>query len=115
LRQKIAKPNCNQRKAEQRTFVQKFAHKMLMKLTTDFFKALAIGNCDADHELFPEFLRRLEPSLTASPAQPALQTEILTCLEQCLVGGSAKAALSHWRQMYRAHLPSSARLLQHLG
>ena len=88
-----------------------FSHSVSFNL----FQLLSIGECDTDHELFPEFLRRLETSLTAASAQPALQAEALVCLEQCLTGGSAKAALSHWRQMYRTYLPSSGRLLQHLG
>jgi hypothetical protein len=78
-------------------------------------QALSIGDCGDDHELFPELLRRLEASLTASSAQPALQAEVLRCLEQCIVGGAGRAALSHWRQMYRSFLPTSAKLLQHLG
>jgi hypothetical protein len=80
-----------------------------------FCQSLSIGDCDSDHELFPDFLRRLESTLSASPAQPALQAEVLTCLEQCLLGDAARAALSHWRQMYRAHFISSAKLLQSLG
>jgi hypothetical protein len=93
-----------------------FSVKCLVSLhSLSLFQSLSVGDCDNDHELFPEFLRRLETSLTASSAQPALQAEALLCLEQCLTGGSAKAALSHWRQMYRAYLPSSARLLNHLG
>ncbi len=39
LHQTITKANCNERKAEQSTFVKKGEHKMLMKLTTALFQA----------------------------------------------------------------------------
>jgi len=76
-------------------------------------KTLAIGDCSADHELFPEFLRRLDDFLLLSNGPNSYKNELLVSLSQC-VANNPDACISHWQQMYRAHLHSSSLLLCHL-
>ena len=74
---------------------------------------MAIRDCSDDHELFPEFLRRLDDFLLLSNGPTNYKTELLTSLSQC-VANNPEACISHWQQMYRAHLHSSSKLLCHL-
>ena len=76
-------------------------------------KKLAIGDCSVDHELFPEFLRRLDDFLLLSNGPNGYKNELLVSLSQC-VANNPDACISHWQQMYRAHLHSSSILLCHL-
>ena len=76
-------------------------------------KKLAIGDCSADHELFPEFLRRLDDFLLLSNGPNNYKNELLSSLLQC-VANNPTACVSHWQQMYRAHFHSSSILLRNL-
>ena len=75
-------------------------------------KKLSIGDCSFDHELFPEFLRRLEDLLLCNGATN-YKIELLTCLFQC-VANNPDACIFHWQQMYKANLHSSSKLLCYL-
>merc|ERR550532_3851138 len=76
-------------------------------------KKLAIGDCSADHELFPEFLRRLDDFLLLSNGPTNYKNELLNNLSQCYAN-NPMACVSHWQQMYRAHIHSSSLLLRYL-
>ena len=76
-------------------------------------KKLAIGDCSTDHELFPEFLRRLDDFLQLSNGPTNYKSEILASLSQC-VANNPIACVSHWQQMYRANFYSSSLLLGYL-
>ena len=76
-------------------------------------KKLAIGDCSADHELFPEFLRRLDDFLLLSNGPTNYKNELLNNLSQCFAN-NPMACVSHWQQMYRAHIHSSSLLLRYL-
>ena len=77
-------------------------------------KKLAIGDCSADHELFPEFLRSLDDFLVLQHGASSYKHELLTCLSQC-IANNPEACISHWQQMYQAHLNPSATLLHYLN
>ncbi len=91
-----------------------------------FFQAVSVGDCASDHELFPEFLRRLSaqkqreasagdaaPAASSNPVEVALREECLHSMSQCLANNPA--AVRHWQQMYASHLAASADLLAYLG
>lgn len=95
------------------TSIQKDLQKELMDQYA-MIKKLAIGDCSADHELFPEFLRRLDDFLLLSNGPNNYKNELLSTLLQC-VANNPTACISHWQQMYRAHFHSSSILLHYLN
>jgi len=78
-------------------------------------KAVSIGDCSIDHELFPEFLRRLSDWYFLSENRSEEYRSILVdCVSEC-VSNNPMAVISHWQQMYRSHFVSSGYILQQLG
>jgi len=75
----------------------------------DALKALSIGDCSDNHEIFPEFLRRLQ---TTSDDNPRAREKLLEAL--ALSVANNPATLKHWQQMYLTYLPASAKLLEYL-
>jgi len=76
-------------------------------------KKIAIGDCSTDHELFPEFMRRLDDFLLLPNGSTNYKNELLSNLSQCFAN-NPMACVSHWQQMYRAHIHSSSLLLRYL-
>jgi len=76
-------------------------------------KKLAIGDCSTDHELFPEFMRRLDDFLLLPNGANNYKNELLNNMAECFAN-NPMACVSHWQQMYRAHLHSSSVLLRYL-
>eukprot|EP00095_Tigriopus_kingsejongensis_P002337 maker-scaffold868_size86715-snap-gene-0.23 protein:Tk02337 transcript:maker-scaffold868_size86715-snap-gene-0.23-mRNA-1 annotation:"hypothetical protein L798_09076" len=75
-------------------------------------KTVSVGDCSQDHELFAEFLRRLNVTCQEPEKYPEkYQDELLACLQSCLL--KSKAAWTHWQQAYITFLPASADLLMH--
>ena len=77
-------------------------------------KELAVDDCSMDHELFPEFLRRLDDKILLNDGSKAYHNALLDGIGECVANNPA-AVISHWQQMYRAHLNSSSVVLTHLG
>jgi len=77
-------------------------------------KAVSIGDCSIDHELFPEFLRRLSDWYFLENRSEDYRSILTDCMAEC-VANNPIAVVSHWQQMYRSHFVSSGYLLQQLG
>ncbi|TRY61534.1 hypothetical protein TCAL_05733 [Tigriopus californicus] len=76
-------------------------------------KVISIGDCSNDHELFTEFLRRVQNTVQdPENYSEDYKQESLKCLEDCLTNN--KATWKHWHESYITFLPASAQLLMHL-
>jgi hypothetical protein len=80
----------------------------------DTIKAISVGDCSDSHEVFPEFLRRLQ-SLTSGEQQwhPSARAEMMRALAESAANN--EACLKHWQQMYITYLPASAQILTHIS
>lgn len=77
----------------------------------DALKKISIGDCAENHEIFPEFLRRLQ-TVSEDKYHPRAREELLEAL--ALSVANNPATLKHWQQMYLTYLPASAQLLEYL-
>lgn len=78
-------------------------------------KAVSIGDCSIDHDLFPEFLRRLSDWYGFLDNKSDDYRSLLTdCMVECLANNPT-AVILHWQQMYRSHFVASGFVLQQLG
>ena len=79
-----------------------------------FRQGLSIGDCSIDHELFPEFLRRISDWFLLENKSESYRSILTDCIVECLCNNPL-AVISHWQQMYRSHFSASAFVLQQIG